>query len=132
MNRWGQHHLAALELRRLALLQRCEEQRLELAYRFAQIRPSAQLTAWRRRGGPRAAAGKPLTWIAAIAGLALLLRTRPLLTKMTWVTGLAALATRTTTLLRVIAQLRALYAGFQAARSYAGARHRHRTEHPRP
>ncbi len=44
----------ALEARRQALLNKCEEQRLELSYRVAQITPRNALTAWtrsRRAGG---------------------------------------------------------------------------------
>jgi len=105
----------ALEARRQALLNRCEEQRLELAYRVAQIRPSAQLTAWTRRSG--AASGKhPLAWIAGLVGLVLMLRRRRALSSVGAITGLIALATRTTTILRLIAQLRALYLSFKATR----------------
>lgn len=103
------NRLETLEARRRDLLNRCEEQRLELAYRVAQIRPAAQLTAWKRRGGPQAAAHHPLAWIAGLASLLLMFRRRRLLTGVTWVTGLVALASRATTLLRVLAQLRALY-----------------------
>jgi hypothetical protein len=105
-----------LEARRRALLARCEEQRLELAYRVAQIRPAAQLTAWTRRTG-QGAGRSPLAWLAAAAGLLLMLRRRRrVLSGVGWVTGLFALATRATTLLRVIAQLRAIYVSYKAAR----------------
>jgi len=40
-----------LEARRQELLNKCEEQRLELAYRVSQITPKAALTAWGRRSG---------------------------------------------------------------------------------
>lgn len=105
-----------LEARRRALLARCEEQRLELAYRVAQIRPAAQLTAWTRRTG-HGAGRSPLAWLAAGAGLLLMLRRRRrVLSEVGWMTGLFALATRATTLLRVIAQLRAIYVSYKAAR----------------
>ena len=39
---------AELEARRKVLLARCEEQRAELAYRFEQIRPAAQVASWTR------------------------------------------------------------------------------------
>jgi hypothetical protein len=102
-----------LEARRRALLNKCEEQRLELAYRVAQIRPAAQLTAWTRRS----AAGRgqsPLTWIAGLVGLLLMLRRRRVLSGVGWMTGLVALASRATTVLRVIAQLRAVYRSLKA------------------
>jgi len=100
--------LEVLEARRRYLLNKCEEQRLELAYRVAQIRPAEQITAWTRRS----AAGRgqsPLTWIAGLVGLLLMLRRRRVLSGVGWMTGLVALASRATTVLRVIAQLRAVY-----------------------
>ena len=105
--------LDTLETRRRALLDKCEEQRLELAYRVAQIKPRAQLSAWGRRtkGDARK---NPLAWIAGVAGLALLFRRRRVLSSVGWIAGLAALATRATTILRVIAQLRAIYLSYKA------------------
>jgi MYXO-CTERM domain-containing protein len=101
----------ALEARRQALLNKCEEQRLELAYRVAQLRPAARLTAWTRRSG--AGAGKsPLTWIAGLAGLLLLLRRRRVVSGVGWIAGLVALASRATTILRLLAQLRAIYLSY--------------------
>jgi hypothetical protein len=109
--------IEALEARRRALLQRCEEQRLELAYRVAQIRPAAALTAWSKRTGARSAAEHPLAWAAGLGGLALMLfRRRGLLSGVGWITGLLALATRATSILRVIAQLRAIYSSFKTTR----------------
>jgi hypothetical protein len=105
-----------LEARRRELLHRCEEQRIELAYRVAQIRPGAQLTAWTRRG-PQAAASNPLAWLAGLAGLLLMIRRRGgLLGGVGWITGLLALASRATTLLRLFAQLRAVYLGMKSQR----------------
>src|SRR3954449_6652843 len=95
--------MAALEAKRRALLNRCEEQRLELAYRFAQVRPREQITAWTRRSA-NGSAKSPLAWAAALAGLAFMLRRRRVLSGVGWATGLIALATRATTVLRVLAQ----------------------------
>ena len=107
--------LEALEARRLALLNKCEEQRLELAYRVAQIKPAEQLTAWTRRGaGSRGQS--PITWIAGLVGLLLMLRRRRLLSGVGWITGLVAIASRATTVLRVIAQLRAVYRSLKTTR----------------
>ena len=116
--------LGALEAKRQALLNRCEEQRLELAYRVAQITPRAALTAWSRRAG--GTAGKTvLPWVAGAAGLLMMFlrrRRRPRagggggLGGIGLITGLLALATRASTLLRVLAQLRALYVSFKATR----------------
>src|SRR5262249_46954057 len=106
--------LAALEARRRALLNKIEEQRLELSYRFAHIRPRDPLTAWPRRSatGP---VSSPLAWLAGIVGLLLMMRRRRVLSGVGWLTGLIALASRATTVLRVLAQLRALYRTFKAA-----------------
>ena len=107
--------LETLEARRRALVNKCEEQRLELAYRVAQIRPSEQLTAWTRRSG--AGRGRsPITWIAGLVGLLLMLRRRRGLSGLGLITGLVALASRATTVLRVIAQLRAVYRSFKTTR----------------
>jgi hypothetical protein len=112
------NRIETLEARRRALLHQCEEQRLELAYRVAQIRPAAALTAWTKRAGAKSAAGHPLALVAGIAGIAMMLlrRRRGMLSGVGWVTGLVALASRATTLLRVFAQLRAVYLSFRATR----------------
>jgi hypothetical protein len=105
----------ALEARRRALLIKCEEQRLELAYRVAQIKPAAQLTAWTRRSAD--GVGKsPAVWIAVLAALLFIVRRGRLLSSVGWITGLLALASRATTVLRVISQLRAVYLSFKTAR----------------
>ena len=107
--------LETLEARRRHLLNKCEEQRLELSYRVAQIRPAEQLTAWTRRSA--LGRGKsPLTWIAGLVGLLVMLRRRRLLSSVGWMTGLLALASRATTVLRVIAQLRAVYRSLKSTR----------------
>ena len=107
--------LEVLEARRRYLLNKCEEQRLELAYRVAQIKPAEQLTAWTQRS----AAGQGqslLTWIASLVGLLLMFRRRSVLSGVGWITGLLALASRATTVLRVIAQLRAVYRSLKSTR----------------
>lgn len=108
--------LADLEARRRDLLQRCESQRLELAYRLAQVGPTARLTALKQRIGPQAMTSHPLAWIAGLASLLLMVRKRRLLTGVTWISGLIALASRATTLLRVFAQLRALFVSMKETR----------------
>jgi hypothetical protein len=109
----------ALEARRQALLNKCEDQRLELAYRVSQITPKAALTAWGRRSG-KSAGKNPLAWIAGVVGLLLMLRRRRRSVSgiggIGLVTGLLALATRATTILRVLAQLRAIYLSYKATR----------------
>ena len=108
--------LQALEARRQLLLARCEEQRLELAYRLSQLRPSTQLTAWTRGGAMKRTATNPLAWIAAVAGIAMMLRPKRLLAGVGWITGLVAIASKLTRVLRLVAQLRAAYFGFNGSR----------------
>jgi hypothetical protein len=108
--------LEALEARRQALLNKCEEQRLELAYRVAQIKPAEQLTGWTRRsaGG---VLKNPTVWMTAVSGLLLMmLRRRRLLSSVGWITALLALASRATAVLRMVAQLRAAYLSLKPAR----------------
>ena len=115
--------LDALEARRQALLNRCEEQRLELSYRVAQLTPKAALTAWSRRAGGKS--GKSLLPLIAGAGglLMMLLRRRRRRSRgrtgfggVGLLTTVMALATRASTILRVLAQLRALYMTYKATR----------------
>jgi len=116
--------LDALEARRQALLNKCEEQRLELSYRVAQLTPRAALTAWSRSAGGKT--GKSLLPLIAGAGGLLMMflrrrRRRPRggvrgLGGIRLLTTVMALATRASTILRVIAQLRALYMTYKATR----------------
>ncbi|MBV8742221.1 MAG: hypothetical protein JOZ12_10560 [Sinobacteraceae bacterium] len=120
--------LRALEARRLVLLGRCEEQRLELAYRLSQLRPRAQLTAWSRRRAAGGGGPNPLAFVLGVASLLMMLRrkkgkkgsARGAVPGVGWAAGIMALASRTTSLLRLIAQVRALYAGLRAARRARG------------
>jgi hypothetical protein len=115
----------ALEARRQALLNKCEEQRLELAYRVTQITPRNALTAWSRS---RRASGKGgitslMPLIAGVGGLLMMmLRRRRRRSRgvaglgVGLITTVLALTTRATTILRVLAQLRALYMTYKATR----------------
>ena len=116
----------ALEARRQALLNKCEEQRLELSYRVAQITPRNALTAWtrsRRAGGKGGITGL-LPLIAGAGGLLMmLLRRRRRRSRgggaglgVGLITTVLALTTRATTVLRILAQLRALYMTYKATR----------------
>ncbi|MDB6107306.1 MAG: hypothetical protein JWO52_7305, partial [Gammaproteobacteria bacterium] len=58
----------------------------------------------------------PLTWIAGVVGLLLMLRRRRVLSGVGWLAGLVALASRATTVLRVLAQLRAVYRSLKTTR----------------
>ena len=116
--------LDALEARRQALLNKCEEQRLELSYRVAQLTPRAALTAWSRSAGGKTSKSL-LPLIAGAGGLLMMFlrrrRRRPRgggtgLGGIGLLTTVMALATRASTILRVIAQLRALYMTYKATR----------------
>ncbi len=119
--------LDALEARRQALLNKCEEQRLELSYRVAQITPRAALTAWSRRAGGGKGIKNVMPLFAGAFGLLMMFLRRRRRSRrgsgrvggfggVGLVTGLVALATRATTVLRVVAQLRALYLTYRATR----------------
>ena len=101
-----------LEARRRALLARCDEQRAELAYRFEQIRPAAQVADWTSRA-PRFAADHPLAWVAALAGIVALFRPRKLVSWLTFATGAISILSRATALLKLFATLRSLRKGFR-------------------
>ncbi len=110
------NRIADLERRRLALLARCEQQRLELTYRVSQLRPAADLSSWTRRASAHSFLNHPTGWIAAAAALLWIARPRRLLTGVGWVTGLLALASRASALLRLVAQLRSTFASLKGAR----------------
>ena len=101
-----------LEERRLALLTKCEEQRVELAYRLEQVRPSAQVANFAQRA-PQMAMNHPLAWVAAVAGIVTLLRPKRLLSWLTFATGAVSILSRATQLLKVFVALRALRQGFR-------------------
>ncbi len=116
----------ALEARRQALLNKCEEQRLELAYRVAQITHRNALTAWSRsrRAGGKGGMTSFLPLIAGVGGLLMmLLRRRRRRSRgggaglgVGFITTVLALTTRATTVLRILAQLRALYMTYKSTR----------------
>ena len=101
-----------LEERRRALLQKCDEQRAELAYRLEQIRPSAQIASFTQRA-PSMAMNHPLAWVAALAGIVTLLRPKRLLSWLTLATGVVSIMSRATQLLKVFVALRSLRQGFR-------------------
>jgi len=118
-----------LEARRQQLLNKCEEQRLELSYRVAQITPRNALTAWSRRGGGKGGMSL-LPLIAGAGGLLMMLLRRRRRRRSRGgggigfglVTTVLALTTRATTILRILAQLRALYMTYKATRRAGPAR----------
>jgi hypothetical protein len=89
--------------RRRLLIARCEEQRLELAQRLAQLHPDAR----QRGSGAGAPARHPLAWVTALAAMMLLGRTRDVLSLFGWVRTALSIAAGATTLLRLLSRLRA-------------------------
>ncbi len=98
--------LKQLEARRRALLERCDEQREELAARLAALNPMTVL-----QGSGISQLRHPLAWAAALAGMLLLGRTRRLLTIVLWMRAALTFARRARHLVRVLGELRARRAG---------------------
>jgi hypothetical protein len=101
--------LEELEVRRRALLARCEAQRSELSWRLAQLSPRrwAQATA----GGASAADGRvsgrhPLAWVVAVAALLLFKRPRDALTLLVRARGALTLISRAAQVLSLVRGLR--------------------------
>jgi hypothetical protein len=107
------NRIQELEARRRALLARIDEQRAEIVYRFEQIRPATQVANWAGGGASGTAASHPLAWLAGLAGLVVMLRPRKLLSWVTFASGVLSLVSRAGTILRMLATLRALRAGFR-------------------
>lgn len=99
--------LHELESRRRALIARCEQQRLEIAYRISQISPAAQLSQWTRRA-PQSAASHPFTWLVSLATLIVMMRERRLLGWIGRVSRGVSLISRATAIVRLLRQLRSL------------------------
>ncbi|HEX8755591.1 MAG TPA: hypothetical protein VF745_04585 [Steroidobacteraceae bacterium] len=102
--------LHELEARRRGLIARCEQQRLEIAYRLAELSPAAQLSQWTRRA-PTSAATHPLKWLVSLGTLLFMMRERRL---VGWVGKLStgvALLSRATAVVRLLRQIRYLSGG---------------------
>lgn len=101
---------AELQARRRTLLARCEIQRVELAARLLELRNEPRRRAQAAVAGAGAAgaalAARHPGWIAALAALALLGRTREVLTLLVWVRTALSVAARTGQVLRLIGSLR--------------------------
>jgi hypothetical protein len=103
--------LEELEVRRRALLARCEAQRAELSWRLAQLSPRrwAQAAAGRgsaSAGDGRAAARHPLAWIVAVAALLLLKRPRDALSLLVRARGALTLISRAAQVASLVRGLR--------------------------
>ena len=102
--------LHELEARRRGLIARCEQQRLEIAYRLAELSPAAQLSQW-TRWAPTSAATHPLKWLVSLGTLLFMMRERRL---VGWVGKLStgvALLSRATAVVRLLRQIRSLSGG---------------------
>lgn len=102
--------LHELEARRLNLIARCEQQRLEIAYRMAELSPAAQLSNWTRRA-PTSAASHPLKWLVSLATLLVMMRERRLVGWVGKVSAGVALLSRARAIVRLLRQLRSLSGG---------------------
>lgn len=102
--------LEELEVRRRALLARCEAQRAELSWRMAQLSPRrwAQATggSGASAGDGRAGARHPLAWVVAVAALLLLKRPRDALALLVRARGALTLISRTAQVVSLVRGLR--------------------------
>jgi hypothetical protein len=99
--------LHELEARRLNLIARCEQQRLEIAYRIAELSPAAQLANLTRRA-PTSAASHPFAWLMSLATVIFMMRERRIVGWIGKVSAGMALLSRATTVVRLLRQLRSL------------------------
>ncbi len=102
--------LRELETRRLNLIARCEQQRLEIAYRISELSPAAQLSSLTRRA-PTSAASHPFAWLVSLATLLIMMRERRLVGWIGKVSAGMALLSRATAVVRLLRQLRSLAGG---------------------
>lgn len=105
--------LEQLKARRRVLIERCADERLELAERLAELDPFAML---RGSGDARGAGAlrNPLAWAAALAALLFIGRTREVVTFVLWVRSALSVAGRVAQLVRLVTQMRAPRAGRDA------------------
>jgi hypothetical protein len=101
------NRLHELEARRLSLIARCEQQRLELAYRLAELSPAAQLANLTRRA-PTSAASHPLAWLVSLGTLLIMMRERRLVGWIGKLSAGMALVSRATAVVRLLRQFRSL------------------------
>jgi hypothetical protein len=99
--------LHELEARRRGLIARCEQQRLEIAYRIAELSPAAQLSNFTRRA-PSSAASHPFAWLVSLATLLIMMRERRLVGWIGKVSAGMALLSRASAIVRLLRQIRSL------------------------
>lgn len=96
-----------LEARRRSLIARCEQQRLDIAYRISELSPAAQLAQWTRRA-PSSAANHPFKWLVSLATLLIMMRERRLFGWIGKVSAGVALLSRASAIVRLLRQIRSL------------------------
>ncbi|MGB6488991.1 MAG: hypothetical protein WBE91_19100 [Steroidobacteraceae bacterium] len=94
-----------LEARRRNLIARCEQQRLEIAYRLAELSPTAQLSQLTRRA-PGSAASHPFRWLVSLATLLIMVRERRVFGWIGKVSAGVALLSRASQIVRLLRQIR--------------------------
>ncbi len=99
--------LHELETRRRNLIARCEQQRLEIAYRIAELSPAAQLSNWTRRA-PTSAATHPFKWLLSLATLLIMMRERRMIGWVGKVSAGVALLSRASAIVRLLRQIRSM------------------------
>ena len=99
--------LHELEARRINLIARCEQQRLEIAYRLAELSPAGLLSNWTRRA-PTSAASHPLKWLVSLATLLIMMRERRVVGWIGKLSAGVALLSRATAIVRLLRQIRSL------------------------
>ncbi|HEY1892491.1 MAG TPA: hypothetical protein VGG63_18995 [Steroidobacteraceae bacterium] len=99
--------LHELEARRRNLIARCEQQRLEIAYRIAELSPAAQLSNWTRRA-PASAATHPFKWLLSLGTLLLMMRERRVVGFIGKLSAGVALLSRASAIVRLLRQIRSM------------------------
>jgi len=99
--------LHELEARRRNLIARCEQQRLEIAYRISELSPAAQLSQWTRRA-PTSAASHPFAWLVSLGTLLLMMRERRVVGWIGKVSAGVALLSRASAIVRLLRQIRSM------------------------
>jgi hypothetical protein len=97
--------LHELEARRRNLIARCEQQRLEIAYRISELNPATQLAHWTRRA-PTSAASHPFKWLVSLATLLIMMRERRVFGWIGKVSAGVALLSRASAIVRLLRQIR--------------------------
>jgi hypothetical protein len=108
--------LDLLEARRRVLLQRCEQQRADISFRFERLAPAMQLSHWASRAHSltrSSLAPTALFWGATILATVLMLRPGKMIGKVAWLTSAVTLVARATHLMRLLAQVRDIAALFR-------------------